>query len=659
MINKLRQQIQYHNYRYYVLNKPEITDYQYDQLVIKLEHLEKNIHYLNKQTSPTQYVGDILLNNNKKIKHKVPMLSLNNTFKVKHFYKNFFAPLLPLNIMKEKNFFCCELKFDGMAINLLYKNGILIHGITRGNGYFGDNITNNILCIKDIPKRLQGNNIPKIIEIRGEIFISKQNFNFLNKQYLMINKQFANTRSAVVGLLRLHNKNKYLKLLNFFCYGVGYIENFLNKSHIELLYILKSYGIPVAQYIHTYKNFQDIIKFYRFFKRNRYKLPYHIDGIVIKINNLYIQQKLGNSTKAPKWAIAYKFPSQEQNSILKKVYFKVGRTGIITPIAFFETIKILGVNISYATLYNINEIFRLDLRIGDTIVVQRCGDVIPKIIHVIKINRTNSNTSPINIPVLCPSCNSKLYKNINNILYCSAGYKCKAQFINYIKHFISTEAMNINYIGTKLIEKLVNNNLIFSAIDLFQLNKKKLLKINIGEQNIKKILLSLYNFKEISFSKFLFALGIKDIGITTANNIAKHFQTLEIFLSSNVADLLKISGIGKKTANNILFFIKDKNNIDYIKMLTKKINIIYNKNNNIYNNFFYQKNVVITGTFFIIQRSKLIDKLKLLNANIFNYISSNIDYLIVGTNPGKKIIQAKNNQISILYEKNIIKILSL
>ncbi|QJC31079.1 NAD-dependent DNA ligase LigA [Enterobacteriaceae endosymbiont of Macroplea mutica] len=572
LIHKLREKINICNYKYYVLNKPAITDQQYDLLLLKLEKLERYIPLEKKQKSPTQNINDSLLKHYKQIAHKTPMLSLQNTFNSQFLYKQFIC--LYKKYINYKNFFCCELKFDGVAINLLYINGHLIHGLTRGNGYIGEDITHNISLIKDIPIKLKGNNIPQTLEVRGEIFITKKNFYYINQNFLMQKKKFCNTRSAVVGLLRMRNINNYANLLSFFCYGVGFANRNIACYHTTLLKQCKTYGLPISSNIISCTTLQEIIQFYDFFKTNRHKLSYDIDGIVIKINDIFLQKQIGCNSRAPKWAIAYKFPSQEKSTILKQIFFQTGRTGIITPIAYFKSIKISGVKICYATLYNINEIYRLDLKIGDIITIQRCGNVIPKIIHVVKSKRTKQHSNKIIIPQFCPSCNAKIINN-NNLLYCSASFSCKAQFKEYLKHFISRNAINIKYVGKQLIYRLVEKNIISNVMDLFALNKKQLRLLNLGETTIQKILLSLYAKHKVYLHNFLFALGIKNMGIVTSKNIADHFVTLENFLKTDKYHLLKINGIGLKTISYICSFLKKKDNIQYINLLRQKIDIIY------------------------------------------------------------------------------------
>ncbi|QJC31494.1 NAD-dependent DNA ligase LigA [Enterobacteriaceae endosymbiont of Donacia tomentosa] len=656
-VKKLRKRIINYNYKYYVLNNQDIPDYQYDKLLLKLKKIESLFPYLRNKKSPTQIVGEKTLINFKKINHKIPMLSLNNVFDKKSLLKNF---LYPLKIKFNKQNFCCELKFDGIAISLLYKNGLLIRGATRGNGITGDNVTHNILKIKEIPHKLKGTNFPFLLEVRGEIFITKKNFSVLNKLQFSINKKFCNTRSAAVGLLRLNNNinNKTIKLLSFFSYGIGFSKKLNIFSQNKILQRLKSYGLPVSNYSKIYFSFSKIQNFYNYFQKNRNFLPYVIDGIVIKIDSIKIQNILGCTAHAPKWAIAYKFPSQEKITFLQKVIFQIGRTGIVTPIAKFNTVNISGNNINYATLYNTNEIKKLNLKIGDMIIVQRCGDVIPKIINVVIEKRFFNKVEDVILPKKCPSCNNLLKKNKNNILYCSVGFFCKDQLKGYLKHFISRNAININYIGDKLIDKLVEKNFVKNLLDLFKINYTTLVKIDtLGEKLIQKILKSLKEEKIVTFDRFLFSLGIPEVGIVSSYNLSHFFKTIDNFLNTNLIELSNIPGIGTKISLNILNYINNKNNVDTIKNLLKEINIIYPKIL-IEKNYFYGKRVTITGKLFFIKRFELIKKLRLLGSNIDNNIKKNTDILILGKKPSSKLLRANKLNIKIINENVLLKLLS-
>ncbi|QJC33133.1 NAD-dependent DNA ligase LigA [Enterobacteriaceae endosymbiont of Donacia clavipes] len=655
-ILQLRKIIIEHNYRYYILNNSNILDYQYDNLILKLKKLEKLFPYLKNKYSPTQLVGvPMPLIFLKKIRHKKPMLSLNNVFHIKDLLKKF---LYPLKKLINKLNFCCELKFDGIAINLLYKNGFLIRASTRGNGLIGEDITKKIFQINNIPHFLK-NNFPNLLEVRGEIFITKKNFKILNQKIILKHKLFSNTRSAALGILKLNkkNNNKMLTLLSFFSYGIGFInkQKFLNQE--EILNNLELYGFPVSKYRKICSSYLEIKKFYEIFKKKRNFLPYSIDGIVVKINDIKIQEIVGNTTNAPRWAIAYKFPSQEKKTLLKKIIFQIGRTGIITPVAKFNTVNITGVNINSATLYNINEIKKLNLQIGKTIIIQRCGDVIPKIIGIINEKNFFNNIENIIIPKNCPSCNSILIKKKNNILYCDKGLSCKSQLKAYLKHFISKEVINISFIGNKLIDKLVDGNLVKNIIDLLNLDNSTLKKVNnLGIKSINKILKNLQKKQQITFDKFLFSLNIPEVGIVTSYNLSQFFFTLDKFLNTNLIELNNIKGIGIKTSLNIFNFIKNKNNINIIQNLLKKINIIYSKKI-IKKNYFYKKNISITGKFSFITRINFINKLKKLGAKINFDINKKTDILILGKNASSKLLKAHKLNIKILNEKKIIYLL--
>ncbi|QJC32322.1 NAD-dependent DNA ligase LigA [Enterobacteriaceae endosymbiont of Donacia dentata] len=656
-ILKLHKIITSYNYSYYILNNSNILDYQYDNLVLKLKKLEKLFPYFKNKYSPTQLVGVPLSSISfQKICHKKPMLSLNNVFHIKDLVKKF---LYPLKKIINKLNFCCELKYDGIAVNLLYKNGFLVKGATRGNGIIGEDITKKVFQIHNIPNFLKKKNFPKLFEVRGEIFITKKNFDILNQKIISKHKLFSNTRSATLGILKINKKNnKMIYLLSFFSYGIGFINEQKFSNQEEILDNLKLYGFPVSKYKKICSSYLEIEEFYKVFERKRNLLPYNIDGIVIKINNIKIQEIIGNTNHAPKWAIAYKFPPQEKKTLLQKIIFQIGRTGIIIPIAKFKTVNITGVNISSATLYNVNEIKKLNLKIGKTIIVQRCGDVIPKIINVINEKKSFNLLKDIIIPKYCPSCNSILKKKENNILYCNTGLSCKSQLKAYLKHFISRDVMNISFIGNKLIDKLVDNNLIKNVIDLMNLNNFILKKVNnLGIKSTNKIVENLQRKQQISFDKFIFSLGIPEVGIVTSRSLSQFFCTLNKFLNTNLIELSNITGIGIKTSLNIYNFIKNKDNINIIQNLLKKINIIYVKKN-IKKNYFLNKNISITGKFFFITRINLVNKLKKLGANINSNINKKTNILILGQKASSKLKKAYKLNIKIINEKKLIYLLN-
>ncbi|WDI78592.1 NAD-dependent DNA ligase LigA [Candidatus Purcelliella pentastirinorum] len=572
IIKKLKKKIKYHEYLYYVLNKPKINDETYDNMIIKLLKLEKKNPHLIKNNSPTIKITGQIDKKFKKIKHKIPMLSLRNIYKKKDLlnFKNY----LKKKLFKKKIVnLCCELKIDGLAVSIIYKNGILQKAATRGDSEIGEDITNNIKTIKKIPLKITGNNIPKYLEIRGEVFISKKNFKLLNKNK---KKMFSNPRNMAAGSLRqLNSKITAKRKLEFICYNVNIKKEKINiNSHFKTLKMAKKWGIPICKHTKIYNKKKDILNFYSKKLKKKNKLGIDVDGIVIKINNKKYQKKLGETTKFPRWAIAYKFPSDETKTKIKNIKFQIGRTGIITPIAQLIPISLSGSIIKNVNLHNIKEIKRLKINIGDSIILKKAGNVIPKIIKVIKKNKNNEKEI-INIPNKCPECNCniKITKN-KSIIKCISGLKCKAQLKAYLKYFVSQQSYNIIGLGNKTIDKLIENKIIKSSIDIFNLNINMLLNINnIKIKKAKQIIKSINQAKKIKFSNFLYSLNINGLGKTNAKNIATKLNSIKKFLNVNIKKLLSIKKIGKKIAKNIIKYIYKNKKI--IKKLNKKIYIKY------------------------------------------------------------------------------------
>lgn len=571
-INNLKKKIFYYKYLYHNLNKSEISDTEYDFLIKKLEKLEKKYPQLRNIHSPTQIVGESPLPTFKKFYHKIPMLSLNHIYNYKDYL--YFNNKLKTFLNKKNIDYCCEIKLDGVAVNLLYKKKLLILASTRGNGFIGENITNNIKNITAIPFFLKGKNIPKIIEIRGEIFIKKSNFFKLNKKlHITGNKTFSNLRNTASGFLRSINpKNK--KELDFFGYGIGFIDGKMSDSHFSRLKCLKEWGIPIHESFKLFQKKENILNFYSDIQNKRKNFDFEIDGIVIKVNSIKLQKKLGNTNRFPRWAIAFKFPSLEKSTYIHNVKFQVGKSGIITPVAYLNPVYISGVKIKKATLHNFREIKRLNIKIGDKVIIKRAGDVIPKITSVIFSERKNK-VHDIIFPKFCPFCKSEIqYLKNESIAYCTGNFKCKMQLIKFLTHLVSRNAFNIQGIGYNLIKKLVNQKIINNLIDFFSLDLNQIIQL-VGLLRAKKIISSLHQSKNITLSKFIYALGIQKIGQNYSKRIASHFRTVENFLNAEKKEIEKIPGIGFISSLNIYNFIK--NNQKFIKKLINKVKITFFK----------------------------------------------------------------------------------
>ncbi|WP_367680691.1 NAD-dependent DNA ligase LigA [Candidatus Fukatsuia anoeciicola] len=666
-INQLCTILNHHRYRYHALDDPEISDAEYDCLINELYKLEnKYPEFINKD-SPTQQVGIIPQNIFEQVKHITPMLSLDNVFNEESyltFNKQLYANLNSTNFdISAQLAFCCELKIDGVAINLLYENSELVQAATRGDGNIGENVTRNIKTIHSIPLRLHGNNIPQKIEIRGEIFVSQRDFIYFNEEARRKgNRVFANPRNLAAGSLR--QLDPYItakRPLSFFCHSVGLLNwELLPQSHMQCLMQFKNWGLPVDNHTKLCIGSNQVITFYHQIEQQRDSLGFNIDGLVIKVDNLLLQKKLGFSTRAPRWAIAFKFLAQEKITQVHDVEFQVGRTGVITPVARLKPVKIAGVVISNASLYNTDEIKRLGLRIGDTVIVRRAGDIIPQIVSVI-INVRPTNTQEIIFPLYCPICGSDI-KQIEGkvILRCSAAISCAAQHKKAIKHFVSRRALNIEGIGEELIEQLIKKEYIQNPADLFYLTVEKLIRLNrISYKSAQNLIYALDKAKQTTFTRFLYALGIRGVGEVIAANLAVHFRNLENLQAANIEAFKKVHNIGTVNATRIIHFLAQKNNKQIIAALK---NILYwsevsKPKENITvktNNPFAGKIVVLTGRLTILNRNDAKDRLCALGAEIKNSISNKTNLVIAGLSAGKKLQEAQKLNINIINEIEMI-----
>lgn len=574
-IKKLERKICYHLYLYHTLNKPKISDLEFDFLIEKLDILKKKIG-IKKNFSYLNKIGSSLSKKLKTVKHLTNMLSLesiNSIEKLEYFIKKIITFSKKNNLKKPE--FCCELKFDGVALSLIYKHGKLIGASTRGNGIIGENVIHNVYVIKSIPKKLVGNNIPKLLEIRGEVIIHKDDFIRLNQSFR--NKKgdfFSNSRNLAAGSLRqLDPIITKKRNLSFYCHSIGFYTPFLKfpNSHFNFLKLLDSWGLPVYSLRQLCFNVKEIVSFYKEVKKKRSSLKFEIDGIVIKTNSIDMQNKLGFSSKFPKWSIAYKFPSKKKITSILNINFNVSRTGLIIPVAKLKPVFIDGVEIKKVSLYNQKNMEKFGFCIGDLVTICRSGDVIPKIVDINVENRKKNNLKPIKFPIYCPSCNSKIKNKFgDNFLRCFSGFECVSQRERMLIHFFSKDALYIRGLGKNIIRKLVDKDIIFSPIDVFNLKIRDLVNLNrIGDVSIKKLLYEISVSKETTLSRFLYAFGIKDIGKTVSVNLSSHYKNIENLMNSKFEDLLLVKKIGKKVASNFLSFINKEENRKIIYSLIK------------------------------------------------------------------------------------------
>lgn len=660
-INTLRQNILKYEYFYHTLDQPIISDAEYDYLLHQLYNLELENKKLITPDSPTQKVGSNLLGKFKKIKHFSPMLSLENTFDVNG-YINFEKRIKKFIHINKFKPLCCELKLDGIAVSIIYEEGILVRAATRGDGVEGENITANARMISSIPLRLKGIDVPKRLEVRGEVFMLKSDFIQLNEKYKRNqNRYFSNPRNAAAGSLRhINPKITAERKLIFSCYGCYFFSKIGKElnTHYQQLMKCSSWGLPVNKEIIICSNYKEVLDFYKKFEKKRKFLDFDIDGIVIKVNSIESQKELGCNAKSPRWAIAFKFFSTERITLLKDVKFQVGRTGAITPVAYFDPVDISGVSIRKASLYNKYEIERLDLHINDSVIICRSGDVIPKLLSVIETVRCK-NAKKILFPKFCPVCNAKLFENTEEkVIRCHSGLTCNAQKRKAMYHFFSKQSLYVIGLGPKIIDELIKKELIKNPIDVFYLRDIDLMKLkNIGQKKSIKIIDSIYKCKQTTFKCFIYALGIPGVGEVIAEKIANYFIKLDVLINADIVQLNRVDGVGRVIANNIFNYFSTVSNRDMVYKLIKKVGIFWNEpklyDGEIKQTCFFSKTIVLTGVFNSFSRVELKRLLIYLGAKIASNISEKTDFLIYGKNFGSKFYKAQNTRIRIISEKEL------
>ena len=658
-IDTLRHALRRYEYEYHVLDNPTIPDAEYDRLFHQLKTLEAAHPELITADSPTQRVGAKPLSGFAQIRHEIPMLSLDNAFSDEEFYA--FVKRIEDRLIRlpEPLTFCCEPKLDGLAVSILYVNGVLTQAATRGDGTTGEDITANIRTIRNIPLQLLMDNPPARLEVRGEVFMPHAGFERLNQLALEKGeKTFANPRNAAAGSLRqLDPKITSKRPLVLNAYGIGIAEGVdLPNTHYDRLQWLKSIGIPVNPEIRLCNGTDEVLDFYRDIQNKRSSLGYDIDGTVLKINDIALQEKLGFISKAPRWAIAYKFPAQEELTRLNDVEFQVGRTGAITPVAKLEPVFVAGVTVSNATLHNGDEIERLDIAIGDTVVIRRAGDVIPQIIGVLH-ERRPADARPIIFPKTCPVCDSAIVRIEGEaVARCTGGLFCAAQRKEALKHFVSRKAMDIDGVGGKLIEQLVDRELVHTPADLFKLDLTTLTRLErMGTKSAENALASLEKAKNTTLARFIFALGIREVGEATALNLANHFKTLEALQNADLEALQQVPDVGEVAANRILAFWHEPHNVAVVNdLIAQGVRWETVETKEVAENRFKGKTVVLTGTLTQMGRNEAKALLQDMGAKVSGSVSAKTDFVIAGDAAGSKLIKAQELGVTILTEEEFL-----
>lgn len=652
-VNELKSQLEEHNYQYYVMDAPSIPDAEYDRLMRELMSIEKQHPELLSADSPSQKVGGTPLSRFEQVKHEVAMLSLDNGFEdedLKLFEKRLQDRLLSFDDIQ----FSCEPKLDGLAVSILYENGILTRAATRGDGQVGENITKNVKTIANVPIKLRGENIPSRVEVRGEVFMPKAGFEKLNEtQRVAGNKVFANPRNAAAGSLRqLDSRITAKRPLLFYAYSMGVIEGESLTDlplHTQRLNALGEWGIPLCKESSIATGAEQCISYFKNIGDMRDSLPYDIDGVVFKVNNMNLQQRLGFVSKAPRWAIAQKFPAQEELTTLLDVEFQVGRTGAITPVARLKPVFVGGVTVSNATLHNQDEIARLGVKVGDKVIIRRAGDVIPQVVSVVLQQRSDRVTDII-FPTHCPVCNSHIERTESEaVARCTGGLVCGAQRKEAIKHFASRKAFDIDGLGDKIIEQLVEANIIKNPADLFKLDMPKLLSLErMGEKSAVNLLNALEKARATTLPKFLYALGIREVGESTARNLALHYMSLDEVMQADIESLVEVPDVGEIVAQHVFHFMREPLNIDIIKeLIAQGIHWPAIQKASEEQQPFAGKTVVLTGTLSQMGRSEAKAKLQELGAKVSGSVSVKTDLVIAGEQAGSKLSKAKMLNIEI------------
>ena len=644
---------------YYVLDQPLVPDAEYDRLYRELLDLEQKYPDWISADSLSQRVGGTPLKVFNEVKHAVPMLSLNNAFEESELIN--FDRRCRDGLGLESVDYACELKFDGLAISLRYERGVLVQAATRGDGASGEDVTVNIRTIRAIPLRLTGKKIPDVLEVRGEVFMHRDDFEKMNKYAATLGeKEFANPRNAAAGSLRqLDSKITAKRPLSFFAYGLGAFEpiNWLPKTHSQLLDHYVELGLPVCQERRVVSSVDGLNQFYQEIGRKRNQLPYEIDGVVYKVNSFSQQNTLGFVSRAPRFAIAHKYPAQEEITTVLGIDVQVGRTGAITPVARLSPVLVGGVTVTNATLHNEDEVRRKDVRVGDTVVVRRAGDVIPEVVSVV-LDRRPQHSKPFEIPSRCPICDSHIERLVDEaIARCSGGLFCAAQRKQALLHFAHRRAMDIEGLGDKIVDQLVDLNLVRTPADLYRLGFSALANLErMGDKSADNLIRSIAQSKSTSLPRFIFGLGIRHVGESTAKDLAKYFGTMQALMDAQMEDLLTVNDVGPVVANSIISFMSESHNREVIEQLLAS-GIEFQVEEQIASVDLSDKTFVLTGTLPTMSRDQAKTLLEAAGAKVAGSVSQKTSYVVAGSDAGSKLEKANELGIPILDEDALMKIL--
>ena len=661
-VQRLRGELQRHNYRYYVLDDPEIPDADYDRMMQRLQELEKQHPQLITADSPTQRVGATPLSAFASVTHEMPMLSLDNAFNEDEMRA--FDRRIRERLQDEAEIeYACEPKLDGIAVSLLYQDGLLVRAATRGDGTEGEDVTQNVRTINAVPLRLLGEGYPSVLEVRGEIYMPRAGFEKLNETAReQGEKTFVNPRNAAAGSLRqLDARITARRPLDIGVYGVGRFDGTLPNEHIATLEMLKTWGLHINAQVATARGIDECIDYYRELESRRGSLGYDIDGVVFKVNRRALQEELGFVARAPRWAIAYKFPAQEEMTRLNDVEFQVGRTGAVTPVARLEPVFVGGATVSNATLHNRAEIERLGVKIGDTVIVRRAGDVIPQVVSVVASKRPK-DARDIHFPERCPVCDSPVEAVPGEaVLRCDGGLVCPAQRKQAIIHFASRKALDIDGLGDKLVEQLVDRALITAVADLFSLQQEQLQSLErMGPKSAENLLNALERSKKTTLAKFIYSLGIREVGETTARNLARHFGTFDALANADEQALQEVDDVGPVVAHFVAEFFQQAENRQAVQAL-RHAGVHWEEQAPVDRQQLPLSGLtyVITGTLETMKRDGAKEALEALGAKVAGSVSKKTDYLIAGPGAGSKLQRAQELGVDVIDEDALIELLNL
>ena len=664
-LEQLRRTIRDYDFQYYVLDDPTVPDAEYDRLMRELLKIEATDASLISSDSPSQRVAGQALGAFQQIKHERPMLSLGNVFNEEEL--DAFDERLRKRLGVDKALaYVGEPKLDGLAVSVLYENGQLIRAATRGDGQTGEDITENVRTIRSIPLCLQGDHFPRRLEVRGEVFISKAGFKQLNQQARAAGeKEFVNPRNAAAGSLRqLDPSITATRPLEVFFYALGIVsEDFIPQQHFSVLRYLQSWGLRVNPLVEELNGAAECYRYFQKMADKRERLDYEIDGIVYKINSISLQEELGYVARAPRWATAHKFPAEEELTQVRDIEFQVGRTGAITPVARLQPVFVGGVTVSNATLHNMDEVRRKDVRAGDTVIVRRAGDVIPEVVKVVLARRPD-NSQSVQLPEVCPECASPLQQVEGlTVVRCSGGFTCPAQRKGALKHYASRKAMDIEGLGDKLIDQLVEQNLVSELDDLYRLQWQEIAELErMAEKSARNLVAAISKSRETQCARFIYALGIREVGEATALALAEHFQQeLAALMQADLQQLLLIDDVGPVGAKNVIDYFALEKNKTVVLRLTKDIGIVWPQSETLMNlneASLAGCTYVITGSLTAMSREEAAERLRMQGAKVSASVSAKTTGLIAGEKAGSKLQKAEKLGLPILSEADLLQLLN-